>query len=177
MAALRFLSPSVSRMTRVSKRHVLGAGLALPFTILVLFFLALFNVRGWVAEVLGLLAVFFGVIGTLAFFAFMYQYYLEKRNARMERRALLAIHILAIGLLYLLIQWLGFFSPWCHLEIWGSYDIQTASRSWIIAVLSIGTITLVGCLVNGYRMNREEDPQGGETSSPLHTRRDETSHT
>jgi hypothetical protein len=103
-------------------------------------------------DVLGLTAVSIGIMGVMVFFIFLYKYQiLAQLSTRKRIRALLA-HAAMVILLFILVIWLGFASPWSRMEIWGNWDLETASRSWVITVIVVGTISLLGSFFDFIRL-------------------------
>jgi hypothetical protein len=74
----------------------------------------------------------------------------------------LILHALVVTLLFILLIWLAFDSPWLHDKMWGVYDLQEAGKPWIIAVLVIGSITLLGSLFDFLRRGMGGEYAGEE---------------
>ena len=116
----------------------------LPGTAGVLWVLSQIQHTGDNLDIHGMIAVSTGIIGVLVFYIFLYKYQTTSPMRARRRALLLAGHALTIALLFWLLIWLGFDSPWRDVNCWGNYEFNTAARSWIMSVLVIGTITLLG---------------------------------
>ena len=57
-----------------------------------------------------------------------------------------AAAFLPLSLLFLLLIWGGYDSPWKSMAFWGDYTLHETIKTWVIAVLVIGTLTLLGSL-------------------------------
>ena len=117
---------------------------SLPATALNLYLLSHAHFIGGDPDVHGLIAVSCGILGVLVFFIFLYKFQTSSQMSVRRRVIFLGGHALAIALLFWLLIWLGFDSPWRDARCWGSYEFNTAARSWIISVLVIGSITMLG---------------------------------
>jgi len=117
-----------------------------PITMLALQLLT--YIEAWRPEldVSGLIAMSVGILGILIVFIFLYKYQMITDFRGRGRWFALLTHALVVLALFFLCIWLAFDSPWSGVAIWGSYDLQTVVKPWIIAVLVIGTITLLGSL-------------------------------
>lgn len=132
----------------------------LPLTILALWILAVVTVYPEDRDIQGLLAISVGIVGILVFFIFLYKFQMKAAFTRNGRMVAMLLHALVVILLFLIMVWLAFDSPWKHVEIWGHYDLQEGCKPWIIAVLVIGSITLMGSLFDYIRRRL-----GGEYST------------
>lgn len=104
-------------------------------------------------EALGLTAVSIGIIGILVFFIFLYKFQVHSGYALRRRLIALLVHAATIIALFFIVIWLGFGAPWSRTALWGVYDLETASRSWIIAVIVVGTLTLLGSFFDAMRQS------------------------
>ena len=129
---------------------------ALPGTAGVLWLLSQAHHVGGNEDIHGLIAVSAGIIGVLVFFIFLYKFQTTSAMSMRRRALMLGTHALLIALLFWLLIWLGFYSPWRDVSCWGSYEFNTATRSWIISVLVIGTITLLGSFFDLVRRSTME---------------------
>jgi hypothetical protein len=129
---------------------------ALPGTAGVLWVLSRIRHEGDNLDIHGLIAVSTGIIGVLVFYIFLYKYQTTSPMRARRRAFLLAGHALTIALLFWLLIWLGFDSPWRDVSCWGNYEFNTAARSWIMSVLVIGTITLLGSFFDLVRRSTME---------------------
>jgi hypothetical protein len=118
--------------------------LILPVTVLVLRLMRFFNVYGLHPDVLGLSAISVGIVGILVFFMFLYKYQIHSGMTAHRRWVALLIHGMMIIVLFLLVILFGFIWEVGKIDMWGNYSLEIASRSWVIAVLVVGTITLLG---------------------------------
>ena len=105
-------------------------------------------------DVPGLVAVSVGIVGILIFFIFVYKFQTTLGASFRTRMVLLVAHALLVVLLFALVIHIGFGMPWSTDRIWGSYDCETAARSWIIAVIVVGTLTGLGSLFDAMRAPR-----------------------
>ncbi|PLX24110.1 MAG: hypothetical protein C0600_13580 [Ignavibacteria bacterium] len=143
-----------------SRVFLFAISFTLPLTIIALWVLAVVAVWPEDRDIQGLLAISVGIVGLLVFFIFLYKFQMNAAFTRNGRRVAMLLHALVVILLFLTMVWLAFDSPWKHVEIWGHYDLQEGCKPWIIAVLVIGSITLLGSLFDYIRRRL-----GGEYSS------------
>jgi len=123
----------------------------LPMTAAALRLLSLIPPIAGFPDINGLIAVSVGILGLIIFYIFLYKYQITARLTRRTRYLLMGLHVAITALLFLGLIWLGFNSPWHAAHIWGNYEYNTAVRSWIIAVLVLGVITLLGSLFDCVR--------------------------
>lgn len=128
----------------------------LPLTALLLWGLAYIQMWPREIDIMGLLAISVGILGVFFFFMFLYKYELRGPRTQRHRIGLLVMHAVITLLLFLFAIWLGYDSPWRAEKIWGNYDMQTAAKPWIISVLVIGSITLLGSLIDLLRRRFEQ---------------------
>jgi hypothetical protein len=126
---------------------------SLPLTICVLWALTTVNANEELLDVVGIIATTMGTAGTVLFFILFFRYQINTSPVSSRRWTLLGMHCAFIILMLMGLRWLGFLSPWATRELWGNYDIQTASRTWIIAVISMGSLTLLASLLDFFRQN------------------------
>jgi len=129
-----------------------------PATALLLIAFRWLNRLNFHPDMIGLTAISIGIIGVLVFFIFLYKYQTSAPLTMQHRWILLAVHLLSVFLLFLLVMWLGFASPWSRNNIWGNYDLETASRTWVITVIVVGAISLLGGLFNTMRLYTRPNP-------------------
>ncbi|MBR9977748.1 MAG: hypothetical protein KFH87_06625 [Bacteroidetes bacterium] len=128
----------------------------LPLTAMLLWGLAYVQMWPRAIDIMGLLAISVGILGVFFFFMFLYKYELRAAPTQRRRIGLLVLHTIITLLLFLFTIWLGYDSPWRAEMIWGNYDMHTASKPWIISVLVIGSITLLGSLIDLLRSRFEQ---------------------
>ncbi len=104
-------------------------------------------------EVLGLLAIAIGLAGILLFYIHFYKLLQALGNRHPRRWLVLTEHAVSIGLLYLIVEWLGTNSPWNAIPLWGSYDLGDACKVFVIGILVVGTISLIGSMI---ALNRQD---------------------
>jgi hypothetical protein len=124
----------------------------LPATALLLLLLPHIDSLSPYPDLAGLIAVSVGITGILIFFIFLYKYQATARLSMRRRLALLGVHAASATLLFVVVIWLGFASPWSRADVWGDWNLQTASRSWVIAVIVVGTISALGSLFHLMRL-------------------------
>jgi hypothetical protein len=108
-------------------------------------------------DMAGLTATSIGIVGIIVFYIFLYKLETSSNWTMRERIAWTIGHILSIILLFYMLIWIGFASPWRQLPLWGDYNLETMARSWVISVIVVGTITLLGGgfdLIRRYAMTR-----------------------
>ena len=127
--------------------------LCLPFTVTVLIVLYSADPFGSHPDMSGLTATSIGIIGIIVFYLFLYK--LQTSVAWTIRRRIewLLVHLASIVTMFYLIVWLGFSSAWSARPLWGDYELQTTSRSWIISVIVVGSITWLGNLFDLLRQH------------------------
>ncbi|MBE0646091.1 MAG: hypothetical protein IH600_18560 [Bacteroidetes bacterium] len=128
---------------------------SLPLTALLLWGLAYIQMWPRDIDIMGLLAISVGILGILIFYIFLYKYQMNLVEDTRRRWIMLALHGAITLVLFLLTIWLGYDSPWGHELIWGSYDMLSAAKPWIISVLVIGSITLLSILFEMIRSRFE----------------------
>ena len=128
-------------LRRVYFTVILGA---IPLTIVALACLTFLNRWSPQPDILGLTAISTGIIGVLVFFIFLYKFQVSDAIRGRTRLIVLLLHGLLTMALFGIVAWLGFASPWMHVNYWGNYDLETCARSWTIAVIVVGVITLLG---------------------------------
>ena len=128
------------------RRFVLATAGMLPLTVLLLWILTFVEIwdRDW--DILGLIAVSVGIIGILIFYTFLYKLEMHMHLTRRRRWAMLCMHGAFTTALFFGLIWLGIDSPWAQQLIWGTYDLQSACKPWIISVLVIGSLSGLGVL-------------------------------
>jgi uncharacterized membrane protein len=99
----------------------------------------------------GLIAVSVGILGILVFFIFLYKYQMLATQSRRARIVALIVHSAIILVLFLGLIWAGYDSPWSERAFWGDYNLHEATKSWVIAVIVLGSITLLGSLFDFVR--------------------------
>ncbi|HOJ05372.1 MAG TPA: hypothetical protein PK916_15340 [Bacteroidota bacterium] len=116
----------------------------LPLTVLALWSLTFVHIWREEVDVPALMAISVGILGVLVFFIFLYKYQMIAELTDRERWWVLGLHALVTLMLFLGCIWLAFDSPWSTAMVWGNYDMQSVAKSWIIAVLVVGTISWLG---------------------------------
>ncbi|MBR9974689.1 MAG: hypothetical protein KFF77_03840 [Bacteroidetes bacterium] len=106
-------------------------------------------------DINGLLATAVGILGVFVFFLLLYRLQTGAQCSIRGRLALLGLHAGITVVLFLFTIWLGYDSPWRSRLLWGSYDMLSAAKSWIISVLVIGSITLMGVIMDMVRRHFE----------------------
>ena len=156
--------PDAQRRHRLFLRRLLVTAiiLTLPLTAGALWILS--GVRMWPDEIdiNGLLATAVGILGIFVFFLLVYRLQTGAECSTRGRFLLLALHVAVMLGLFLFTIWLGYDSPWRSRLLWGSYDMLTAAKSWIISVLVIGSITMLGVLMDIVRKHFERKYAQGE---------------
>lgn len=148
-------TPTVQLASRGFRIFLLAVIVAvLPATAYALMLIPTFESLLLHPDVPGLVAVSVGIVGILIFFIFVYKYQTSFEGTFRARMVLLVAHALLVVLLFALVIHIGFGMPWSTDRIWGSYDCETAARSWIIAVIVVGTLTGLGSLFDAMRMQR-----------------------
>jgi hypothetical protein len=137
---------NAARVRVTGRRFLVFMAAMLPLTAFLLWMLTFVEIweREW--DILGLIAVSIGIIGILIFYMFLYKYEMNVPLTRSGRWMMLGTHALITIALFFGMIWLGLDSPWSGELIWGTYDLHTASKPWIISVLVIGTLTGLGVL-------------------------------
>ncbi|MDT8325398.1 MAG: hypothetical protein RRA94_14895 [Bacteroidota bacterium] len=123
----------------------------LPLTAFALWLLSYLPLWPHDLDVHGLIAVSIGIIGILVFFIFLYKYQMLSTMTRKARIVALTLHGVLVLVLFLLLIWAGYDSPWRSIAFWGDYSLHESIKSWVIAVLVIGTLTLLGSLFDFVR--------------------------
>jgi uncharacterized membrane protein len=123
----------------------------LPLTALALWVLSYLPLWPHDQDVHGLIAVSIGIVGILVFFIFLYKYQMLSTLNRRARIAALVLHGSIVLLLFLLLIWGGYDSPWKSMAFWGDFTLHETIKTWVIAVLVIGTLTLLGSLFDYVR--------------------------
>lgn len=139
------------RLRIILMLHIYVMSLCLPVTAGVLFGLAAVPLFRENPDVHGLLAVSTGILGVLVFFIFLFKYQTTALLDFRHRVLFLLLHATVTAVLFFTVIWLGFASPWHATPYWGSYDLNTAARSWVISVIVIGSITLLGSIFDLFR--------------------------
>ena len=123
----------------------------LPATAVALWILT--GIEMWPVDVdiNGLLATAVGILGVFVFFLLLYRLQTGAECGIRGRLGLLGLHAGITVLLFLFTIWLGYDSPWRSHLLWGSYDMLSAAKSWIISVLVIGSITMLGVIMDMVR--------------------------
>lgn len=137
-------SPEARKRKLFSRLFLALFAASLPATAVALAVLTTLTSLAPHPDISGLTAVSIGIVGILAFFIFLYKYQTYSGLNTKQRWVVLAIHACVILMLFAFVIWLGFYSPWKGDLVWGSYDLEIASRSWIISIIVIGVITLLG---------------------------------
>ncbi len=125
--------------------------LVLPLTAYVLALVPTFESLLLHPDVPGLVAVSVGIVGILIFFIFVYKYQTSMVKTFRRRMAALLVHGALVLLLSAVVIRVGFGMPWSTEKVWGSYDCETAARSWIITVIVVGTLTALGSFFDAMR--------------------------
>ena len=102
-------------------------------------------------DVHGLIAVSIGILGILVFFIFLYKYQMLSTMTRRGRILSLVVHGVFVLLFFLVLVWIGYDAPWREVQVWGDYSVHDTIKSWVIAVLVIGSISLLGSLFDFVR--------------------------
>ncbi|MDX9758646.1 MAG: hypothetical protein RBU27_05755 [Bacteroidota bacterium] len=145
------------RHNRMLRRILLWAtALTLPATIAVLWLLSGLQFWPQAEDLMGLLAISVGILGVFFFFMLLYRAQSGADCTRRHRWLLLVLHAGLVLVLLLGTIWLGYDSPWRSGPLWGSYDLLAAAKPWIISVLVIGSITLLGGVMDIMRKRLEE---------------------
>lgn len=128
----------------------------LPFTALVLWLLTFLDFWKVNVDAMGLLAISVGILGILVFFMFLYKYQIIMHGDHHARVLALALHGLITLMLFLGCIWLAFDSPWSLTKLWGDYDMLSVGKPWIISILVVGSISLLGSLLDLVRKRLSE---------------------
>lgn len=123
----------------------------LPLTAMALWLLSYLPFWPQDRDVHGLIAISIGIVGILVFFIFLYKYQMLSTLTRRGRITALILHGSIVLLLFLLLIWGGYDSPWKSIAFWGDYTLHETIKTWVIAVLVIGTLTLLGSLFDYVR--------------------------
>lgn len=123
----------------------------MPLTAIALWLLSYLPLWPHDRDVHGLIAISIGIVGILVFFIFLYKYQMLSTLNRRGRIAALVLHGSVVLLLFLLLIWGGYDSPWKTMAFWGDYTLHETIKTWVIAVLVIGTLTLLGSLFDYVR--------------------------
>ncbi|MBN1447872.1 MAG: hypothetical protein JXA28_08060 [Bacteroidetes bacterium] len=134
-----------------SRAFLLAISLTLPLTIVGLWLLNVLTLWPHDADIRGLIAVSVGILGLLIFFIFLYKFQMLTSLTRHGRWLAMTLHALVVLLLFIILIWLGFDSPWKDRAYWGNFTLYEAVKPWIIAVLVIGTISLLGSVFDFLR--------------------------
>jgi len=134
-----------------SRAFLLAISLTLPLAIVGLWVLSVLTLWPHDVDIRGLIAISVGILGLLIFFIFLYKFQMLTSLTRHGRWLAMGLHALVVLLLFIILIWLGFDSPWRDRTFWGSYTLHDASKPWIIGVLVIGIITLLGSLFDFLR--------------------------
>jgi len=134
-----------------SRAFLLAISLTLPLTVAALALLSALHLWPHDQDIRGLVAISVGIIGLLIFFIFLYKFQMLTTLTRRGRWLTMTLHALVVLLLLIIIIWLGFDSPWRDADYWGSYTLYDASKPWIIAVIVIGSISLLGSIFDFVR--------------------------
>ena len=163
----REMSDAERRHRRLVRRILVWSiVLTLPVTSGLLWLLS--GIQMWPEEIdiMGLLAISVGILGIFIFFMLLYRFQTGAVCSRRRRWGLLLLHTGIVLVLFLFTIWLGYDSPWRSLLIWGNYDMLSAVKPWIISVLVIGSITLLGVMVDivrkGFEQRWREDRERGD---------------
>jgi hypothetical protein len=138
--------------------YVLGMIVTILMTVFCLWCIHLFNQINVHPDALGLSAISVGIVGILVFFIFLYRLQIDCALSRHRRWIALIIHAFLVVLFFVLVIVLGFVSEFGRPDLWGNYNVETASRSWIICILVVGAITLLGSFLEliGYAFSATE---------------------
>ncbi|MCB2203673.1 hypothetical protein KQI65_02910 [bacterium] len=123
----------------------------LPVTAIALWLLTYLPLWPHDLDVHGLIAISVGIVGVLVFFIFLYKFQMLATLTRRRRIVALILHACVVLLLFLLLIWGGYDSPWRDHAFWGTFNLQEAVKPWVIAVLVIGTLTMLGSLFDYVR--------------------------
>lgn len=140
--------------------------LSLPMTAFLLWIIAASAHLAPHPDIPGLTASSVGILGFLVFFIFVYKYQIYITVIDRKRWVLLGIHALTIFIQFIILIWLSFASPWHSLLLWGSYSLEHTGRVWVIAVIVLGTITLLGSLFDAIRHMEQSQSKDGEIEVP-----------
>lgn len=142
-----------------SRAFLLAISLTLPMTVAALCILGALRLWPHDQDIRGLVAISVGIIGILIFFIFLYKFQMLSTLTRRRRWLAMTLHALVVLLLLIILIWLGFDSLWHDVAYWGSYTLHEASKPWIIAVLVIGSLSLLGSVFDYVRrrINGEYD--------------------
>jgi hypothetical protein len=145
VGAVRPAADTGAARARIARRTrqltALGCVTTLPATAAALWFLSAVPIRPTQPDIDGVSAVSVGILGIVAFFRFLYKLQGTMDILRL-RLAVLVLHAAMTAFLFLCLVNIGFDAPWTSMPVWGSYGPADACRSWIIAVLVAGSITL-----------------------------------
>jgi len=142
----------LARRTRFwSRIFLLAMGLTLPVTAITLWLLTLLPLWPQDLDVHGLIAISVGIVGILVFFIFLYKYQMLTMLRRRGRIIAMVIHGMVVLLLFIILIWAGYDSPWHSTAIWGDFNLHETIKPWVIAVLVFGSITLLGSLFDFVR--------------------------
>ena len=166
-----------SRRRFILRIYVAVLVASLPLTVILLIGLHISDsVMTLHEDMMGLAATSVGIIGVLLFYIFLYKLEILESWTTRQRVFGLGFHFLSIFFLFFIVIWLGIASKWSATCFWGSYDLQTTSRSWVITVIVVGTITLLGSffdLLRRYTFSRMSDGNANEIER-LHEGNSET---
>ena len=140
-----------------SRAFLLAISLTLPLTVAALFLLSALRLWPHDQDIRGLVAISVGIIGILIFFIFLYKFQVLTLLTHRGRWLAMTLHALVVLLLLIIVIWLGFDSPWHGVAYWGSYTLYDASKPWIIAVIVIGSISLLGSIFDFLRRRMAGD--------------------
>jgi hypothetical protein len=129
----------IARRTR--QFTAFGCLVTLPATSAALWFLSAVPIRPTQPDIDGVSAVSVGILGIVFHFRFLYKLQGTMQGMRM-RIMILALHAAMTAFLFLCLVNIGYDAPWTSTPVWGSYGLADACKSWIIAVLVAGSITL-----------------------------------
>ena len=150
------MSDSQRRHRQLMRRILLWAiVLTLPATAALLWLLSGLQFWPQAMDLMGLLAISVGILGIFFFFMLLYRAQSGADCSHRRRWALLALHAAVVLHLLLFTVWLGYDSPWRSIPLWGSYDMLSAAKPWIISVLVIGSITMLGSVMDIMRKRLE----------------------
>jgi|GEM_PF-1427523 hypothetical protein len=134
-----------------SRAFLLAISLTLPLTVAALCVLSALRLWPEDQDIRGLVAISVGIVGILVFFIFLYKFQMLTSLTRRGRWLAMTLHALVVLLLLIIVIWLGFDSPWQDVAYWGSYTLHDASKPWIIAVIVIGSLSLLGSIFDFMR--------------------------
>ncbi len=153
------------RRLLVKPLFMTAIGASLPLTALLLWLLSALQMWPQAVDIMGLLAISVGILGIFVFFMFLYKYQMTAIASTRRRGILLIVHAAVTLTLFLFTIWLGYDSPWSRQLIWGNYDMLSAAKTWIISVLVIGSITLLGSMIDLIRRRLERRWNDNENDS------------